>query len=61
MNCIIQRSQYFFELYIHNFHIKGDKKKFNKFRLNFINYMLDVRDYYNNFYRILKIFFLLLS
>ena len=49
MNYIIQRSQYFFESYINNFHIKGDKKKFNKFRLNFINYMLDVRDYYKFF------------
>ena len=42
MNFILQRSQIFFDTYIKQFNIKGNKNKFSKCRLSFINYMIDV-------------------
>ena len=43
MNFILQRSQLFFDTYIKYFNIKGNKNKFGKCRMSFINYMIDVR------------------
>ena len=42
MNFFVQRSQYFFETYIKRLNIRGDKTKFNKKRMSFINYIIDV-------------------
>jgi hypothetical protein len=50
MNLMIQRSQIFFDVYIKNFKIQGDKNKFNRCRMACINYILDVSaKYFINF------------